>query len=355
MSSSEDNLLAGQTTDVQSSGQLLTESKSEKQNLASKDQHDDMRKKENELGANKKRTSEELEPDNEPKLENTEQPLSKNKRKKLLKQQKYEEIKIMRKEKRKAKRQLKREQRELEGDKEVEPTNDPPVIKYRTMDSPDALPLKIVIDLSFDDLMSDKDVNKLTKQLQRCYALNRRSQHPLQLHFTSFGDKCKKRLDELNGHYVSWDVHIKSDHLTELFSKEEIVYLTSDSPNVLTDFDMSKTYVIGGLVDHNHHKGLCYNLAVTKGIGHAQLPISDYFKMTTRTVMTVNQVYEIIMYYMESKDWRDAFTKVMPQRKITPKQRRKHKNKTSDNGDGDEKKEDSDDNNIDDGNIDASS
>lgn len=49
--------------------------------------------------------------------------------------------------------------------------------------------------------------------------------------------------------------------------------------------------------------------------------------MTTRTVMTVNQVYEIIMYYMESKDWQDAFTKVMPQRKITPKVRRRGKHK----------------------------
>lgn len=360
MSSTQDTAsLSGEAYELQDSERASTGSEidpieTEKENIAGYkiEKKDDERKEEFEEALNlKKRSNEDLDTD-QLCQENTEQPLTKRQRKKLLKQQKYEEIKKMRKEKRKQKKQLKREQRELEGDKDAQPINDQPVIKYRTMDSPDALPLKIAIDLSFDDLMSDKDISKLTKQLQRCYSLNRRSQHPLQLYFTSFGDKCKKRLDELQGHYVSWDVHIKTDHLTEIFPTEEIVYLTSDSSNVLTDFDMSKTYVIGGLVDHNHHKGLCYNLAVAKGLGHAQLPIGDYFKMTTRTVMTVNQVYEIIMHYMESKDWQDAFVKVMPQRKITPKvKRHRYKNKdnngtekkgnSNDEGDGNDEKDDS--------------
>lgn len=40
----------------------------------------------------------------------------------------------------------------------------------------------------------------------------------------------------------------------EVFDKKDLVYLSPESPNVLTEIDHAKVYVIGGLVDHNRLK-----------------------------------------------------------------------------------------------------
>lgn len=73
--------------------------------------------------------------------------------------------------------------------------------------------------------------------------------------------------------------------------KSSIIYLTGDSPNVLTTLEEGKTYILGGIVDRNRYKKLCFDKAEAHGIQHAQLPIGQYMPdMPTRKVLTVNQV-----------------------------------------------------------------
>lgn len=68
---------------------------------------------------------------------------------------------------------------------------------------------------------------------------------------------------------------------------------------------------------------MCYDKAVKEGIQHGRLPIGDYIKMSTRHVLTVNQVLEIMLRWLEFQDWEKAFMDAIPKRKLPEVQRHK--------------------------------
>ena len=72
-------------------------------------------------------------------------------------------------------------------------------------------------------------------------------------------------------------------------ARSQLVYLTAESPTVLTRLDPAKVYVIGGIVDHNRMKGLCHALAAKHQLATARLPIQENLVNLRRTVITVNQ------------------------------------------------------------------
>ncbi|XP_074445599.1 tRNA methyltransferase 10 homolog A isoform X3 [Larus michahellis] len=237
--------------------------------------------------------------------------MSKRQRKKLLRQKQWEEQKDLRRQKRKEKRQKRKLERQSKLDSNNE-GNDRKRMRREVVPST----LRLIVDCSFDDLMVLKDVKKLHKQIQRCYAENRKAFHPVQFYLTSHGGQLKSNMNENDKGWVNWkDIQIRTEHYSELIKKEDLVYLTSDSPDVLSELDEKKAYVIGGLVDHNHHKGITYKKAVEQGISHAQLPLGNFVKMNSRKVLAVNHVFEIILAYLEKRDWKEAFFSVLPQRK----------------------------------------
>lgn len=123
---------------------------------------------------------------------------------------------------------------------------------------------KVVLDFSFDHLMSSKDIAKCISQVLRCYSHNRRSKNPLQFYVVNFNGLSMKEMEKHNG-YQKWDVFFHSESYLDLFNKDSLVYLTSDSENVINQLDENKVYIIGALVDHNSHK-VCIILKYWKRI-----------------------------------------------------------------------------------------
>ena len=58
----------------------------------------------------------------------------------------------------------------------------------------------------------------------------------------------------------NWHISREQEPYIDVFQdrKADLVYLTADSPNELSELDSSKLYIIGGIVDRNRHKNICF-------------------------------------------------------------------------------------------------
>lgn len=114
-------------------------------------------------------------------------------------------------------------------------------------------------------------------------------------------------------------------HYTELFPASSIVYLCAESPNVLPDkfgadglFTSSDVYVIGGLVDHNHHRAHCYTVASEREHRTARLPIAEKgIKLNGRYVLTTMEAFCSLTPVLAGlKDWETSLREAIAPRKL---------------------------------------
>ncbi|CAH1246146.1 TRMT10A [Branchiostoma lanceolatum] len=176
--------------------------------------------------------------------------ISKKQLKRLRREEAWRKKKEFLKTKRKDQRRLEAQKRKEKG----EPNKKRLRLEFeKRLETSD---ITIAVDLSFDDLMMEQDIKKLMKQIERCYAVNKRAPVPVQMHLSSLGGRCRHRMETAIAGWQGWKVGMERRLYTEVFERERIVYLTSDSPNTLSTLEPGKVYIIGGLVDHNSHKCL---------------------------------------------------------------------------------------------------
>jgi len=64
-------------------------------------------------------------------------------------------------------------------------------------------------------------------------------------------------------------------------------------------------------------QNLCLDKAKESGVRAAQLPIGRFLShLPTRKVLTVNQVFEILVKWVETRDWELSLYTVVPKRKF---------------------------------------
>ena len=100
-------------------------------------------------------------------------------------------------------------------------------------------------------------------------------------------------------------------------ARASAVYLTPESPNVLTALRPHTTYVVGGLVDRNRHKGACHARARRLGLATARLPLAEHVAMTrhSKTVMATSHVVALLLRWLaRAGDWERAILDVVPAR-----------------------------------------
>lgn len=178
---------------------------------------------------------------------------------------------------------------------------------------------EIYLDCSFEEKMTYSEVNSLATQIRYCYAINKKAKHPVQLSCSSLSGETLNHLQNISGFsrwYHKAFFHTDQDIIGSYNNKSKLVYLTSDSENILTKLEDNKIYIIGGIVDRGKLKDVSLRRAEKNGIQTAKLPINEYLSLVSTKVLTCNHVFDILLKLKEKEgNWKDAILAVLPKKK----------------------------------------
>uniref|UniRef100_A0A3Q3QYA1 tRNA (guanine(9)-N(1))-methyltransferase n=1 Tax=Monopterus albus TaxID=43700 RepID=A0A3Q3QYA1_MONAL len=170
--------------------------------------------------------------------------------------------------------------------------------------------LKLCVDLSMTDCMSDKEVSRLAGQLRRLYGSNKKAARPFHLFLTDLRENSHfyRECIRMNDGFLSYMMDITEESCLDLFPPETLVYLSPD------------LCVLGGLVDESIQK-LSFSRARELSVHMARLPIDEYMvkknnaKNFHSKVLAINQVFDILLAFRDTGSWTKALQTWFPQGK----------------------------------------
>ncbi|XP_031160374.1 tRNA methyltransferase 10 homolog B [Sander lucioperca] len=231
----------------------------------------------------------------------------------------------------KSKRKEEKQRRKLNREQESGSRADNPQFTKRVMKAitkerlaeAQSTGLKLCIDLSMTDSMSDKEISRLAGQLRRLYGSNKKAIRPFHLLLTDLREDSRlyRECLRMNAGFLNYMMDITEESCLDLFSPETVVYLTPDAEEALETVDADKVYVLGGLVDESIQKKLSFLRARELSVHTVRLPIDEYMvkknnaKNFHSKILAVNQVFDILLTFCKTGSWTEALQAWFPQGK----------------------------------------
>ncbi|CAM4506211.1 unnamed protein product [Leuciscus chuanchicus] len=177
----------------------------------------------------------------------------------------------------------------------------------------------LVYDMSYERHMTRREMENAVSQLMETEGFNRRSSDPFHLHFCGLtpGGAYHRELLKRYG-AETWERMLITDTASQpadVFPREDLVYLTADSPTVLRQFDHRKVYVVGAIVDRSIQSGVSLANAKRLQLATARLPLDEYLDWDCGAKnLTLDQMIRILSTVKDTGNWKTAL-EFVPKRK----------------------------------------
>ncbi|XP_069328655.1 tRNA methyltransferase 10 homolog C [Eulemur rufifrons] len=178
----------------------------------------------------------------------------------------------------------------------------------------------LVFDMAYETYMTPKELQNTISQLLESEGSNRRNVDPFHIYFCNLKTDSAYHRELIKRYGEKWDKLLltatEKSHV-DLFPKDSIIYLTADSPNVMTTFKHDKIYVVGSFVDKHMQPGISLAKAKRLKLATECLPLDKYLQWDMGSKnLTLDQMIRILLCLKNTGNWEEAL-KFVPRRKHT--------------------------------------
>lgn len=176
----------------------------------------------------------------------------------------------------------------------------------------------LVFDMAYDNYMKPREMHNSVTQLLESEGCNRRDVDPFHLYFCNFRKDSACHMELVKRYKEKWDklfITVTEKSYVDLFPKDNIIYLTADSPNIMTTFKHDKIYIIGSFVDKKMQPGISLAKAKRLNLATECLPLDKYLQWNSGNKnLTLDQMMRILLCLKNTGNWEEAL-KFVPMRK----------------------------------------